>query len=77
MSLLFRGQHKYLERKTPHVPQGDDDKLCILRPVLDVVRYDGDVAEVQRSIDLVHEIEWGGLMGGSIRMRGEWIIQAR
>ena len=39
------------------IPQGDDDELRVLRTVLDVVGDDGDVAEIQRGIDLVHEIE--------------------
>ena len=39
------------------IPQGDDDELCVLGPVLDVVGDDGDVTEVQGSINLVHEVQ--------------------
>jgi hypothetical protein len=43
------------------VPEGNDDELRILGSVLDVVRDDGHVPEVQRCIDLVHEVQRGGL----------------
>ena len=44
------------------VPQGYDDKLCVFSPIFDVVRDDGDVPEVESRVDLVHEIQWGGLI---------------
>lgn len=44
------------------VPQGDDNELCVLRTVLDVVRDDGDVAEVKSGVDLVHEVQRSGLV---------------
>ena len=37
--------------------QGDDDELSISGPFLDVVGHNGDVLEIQSSIDLVHHIE--------------------
>ena len=39
------------------VAKGDDDKLGVLRPVFDVVCDNGDIAKIQSSIDLVHEIK--------------------
>ena len=44
------------------VPQGYDDKLCIFSSIFDVVRDDGDVPEVESRVDLVHEIQWSGLI---------------
>jgi len=45
--------------KLEHViPQGDDNELGILRPVLDVIGYNGNIPEVERSVNLVHEIQW-------------------
>ena len=43
-------------------PQGDDDKLRVLRAVLDVVGDDGHVPEVERGVDLVHEVQRRGLV---------------
>jgi hypothetical protein len=39
------------------VPEGDDDELRVLRPVLDVVRDDRNVPEIQRGIDFVHKVQ--------------------
>ena len=39
------------------VAKGDDNKLGVLRPVFNVVRDDRDIAKIQSSIDLVHEIK--------------------
>jgi len=44
------------ERYIVYTPERDDNELCILGPVLDVVGNDRDVSEVQRSIDLIHEV---------------------
>jgi hypothetical protein len=44
------------------VPQGYDDELCVFSPIFDVVRDDGDVPEVESRVDLVHEVQWGGLI---------------
>ena len=44
------------------VPKGDDDELRILRAILDIVRDDRDIAEVQGSIDLVHEVQRSGFV---------------
>ncbi len=48
------------------VAKGDDDKLRVLRPVLDIVRNDGDIAKIQSSINLVHEVEWRWLCATSL-----------
>ena len=42
-------------------PQGNNDELCILRTVLDVIRDDGDIAEVESGVNLIHEIQRGRL----------------
>ena len=44
-----------------HIPERDDDELCILGPVFDVVGDNRYVSEVQSRVDLVHEVEWCGL----------------
>ena len=44
------------------IPQGDDDELCVLRTIFDVVGDDGDVAEVKSGIDLVHKVQGCGLI---------------
>lgn len=38
-------------------PEGDDDELCVLRTILDVVSDDGYIPEVKSSVNLVHEVE--------------------
>lgn len=54
------------------VPEGDDDELCVLGPVLDVVRNDRYVPEIQSSIDFVHEVQRGGLdMRNRFQSKGE------
>jgi len=42
-------------------PEGDDNELRVFGAVFDVVRDDGDVAEIQRRIDLIHEVQRCGL----------------
>lgn len=49
-----RGEQRFL-------PEGNDDELCVLGSVFDVVRDDGHVPEIQRGVDFVHEIQRGGL----------------
>ena len=44
------------------VPQGYDYELRVLGPLLDIVGHDGDVLEVEGGVDLVHDVEWGGLV---------------
>jgi hypothetical protein len=39
------------------VAKGDNDELGVLCPVFDVVCDDGDIAEIQSSIDLIHEVK--------------------
>lgn len=39
------------------LPQGDDDELRVLRPILDIVRHDGHISEVQCGVYFVHEIQ--------------------
>jgi hypothetical protein len=43
------------------VAERDNDELRVLRPVLDVVRDDGNVSEVESRIDLVHKVQGRGL----------------
>jgi hypothetical protein len=38
------------------VPERNDDELCILGSVFDVIRDDGHVSEIQCGINLVHEV---------------------
>ena len=44
------------------VPQGCDDEVRVFSPIFDIVRDNGDVAEVESHVNLVHEIQWGGLI---------------
>ena len=37
-------------------PQGDNDELSVLRSVLDIVRHNGNVTEVEGSVNLVHKV---------------------
>lgn len=39
------------------LPKGDDNELGILGTILDVVRNNGYISEVERSVNLVHEIQ--------------------
>lgn len=41
------------------VSERDDDELGILRSLFDIRSDDGDVSEIQRSVDFVHHIQWG------------------
>ena len=43
------------------VPERDDDELCVLGSVLDVIRNDRYVPEIQRGINLVHKVQRCGL----------------
>lgn len=38
-------------------PEWNDDKLCVLGPVFDVVGDNGHIPEIERCIDLVHEVQ--------------------
>lgn len=40
------------------LPQGNDDELRVLRSVLNVVCDNGNIPEVQRGVNLVHEVQW-------------------
>ena len=42
--------------------QGYDDELCVFGPLLDVICHDGDVLEVQGRVNLVHDVQRGGLV---------------
>ena len=44
-------------RMHDNAPKRDDDELRVLRPILDIVRNDGHVPEIQRGVDLVHEVQ--------------------
>ena len=43
------------------VPERNDDELRILSSVLDVVRNDRYVPKIQCGVDLIHEVQRGGL----------------
>ena len=49
------------KKRTGSVPERNYDELRVLGSILDVVRDDRHVPEIQRGVDLVHEIQWGGL----------------
>ena len=60
------------ERGTTNVPQRDDDKLCILGPIFDVIGDDGYIPKIERSVDLVHKVKRGRLYGnGQIKSTSE------
>jgi len=44
------------------VSKTDDDELSILRSFLDVVCYNGDIFEIQSSIDFIHHVKRSGLV---------------
>lgn len=44
------------------LPERNDDELRVLRSVFDIVCNDGNVTEVERGVDLVHEVQWSGLI---------------
>ncbi len=44
-------------------PERNDDELGVLRTVLDIVGNDRNVSEVERRIDLVHEVQRCRLTG--------------
>ena len=55
-------------RQLEHVgPQRDDDELGVPGPLLDVVGDDGHVLEVERGVNLVHDVEGGRF----VVMKGE------
>ncbi len=39
------------------MPKRDDDELSIFRPVLDIVGYDRDIAEIEGGVNLIHEVQ--------------------
>ena len=43
-------------------PERDDDELGVARALPDVVADDGDVLEVERGVDLVHDVQRRGLV---------------
>ena len=43
------------------LPEGNDDELRVLRSVLNVVRDDRHVPEIQRGVDLIHKVQRGRL----------------
>lgn len=59
--------HEAIRDLKHEVAQGNHQKLRVLCALLDVVRYDGHVLEVQRRVNLVHNIDWCGL----VVMQGE------
>lgn len=44
-------------RMHDNAPKRDDDELRVLRPILDIIRDDRHVPEIQRGVDLVHEVQ--------------------
>jgi hypothetical protein len=39
------------------IPKRNDDELCVLRPILDIIGDNGDITEVKSCIDLVHKVQ--------------------
>lgn len=61
ISLLTERQQGFGTRAKKYLPKRNNDELCILGSILDVIGDDRNVAEIQGSIYLVHEIQWGWL----------------
>ena len=62
------------------VAERDDDELRVARSLLDVVADDAHVAEVERGVDLVHDVQRRGLVvvqREHERERGEGLLAAR
>ena len=59
MSVPIPKDHKTLE--VVYQPEGDDNELCVLCAVFNIVGHDGDVSEIQSGVDLVHEVQRSGL----------------
>ena len=55
-----------------HSPERDDNKLSILRAILDIVSDNGDVLKVQRGIYLVHETKRCGLAVQETQPQHPW-----
>lgn len=43
-------------KEKEYKPKGDDDELCVFRPLLDVMGDNGDISKVESSVDFVHEV---------------------
>lgn len=54
--------HERLQAINNDVCSPDNDELCVLRSLLDVVGNNGHVLEVEGSINLVHDIQRSGLV---------------
>ena len=53
-------------------PKGDDDELSVPSSLLDVVGHDWDVLEIQGGVDLIHDVERGGLVVVEGEHQGQW-----
>ena len=49
--------HKFIRQFKHMVPQNNDDEMLVLGLVLDIVRNNGDILEVQRRVDFVKDIQ--------------------
>ena len=59
------------KERTWFLPEGNDDELRVLGSVLDVVRDDRHVPEIQRGVDLVHEVQRGRLCTKNVSQFGK------
>ena len=68
-------------RQLEHIiPEGNNNKLSILGALLDIRRDDGDIPEIQRGIDLIHDVQRGGLImmeSEHQRERGQRLLASR
>jgi len=59
------------------IPEGDDDELCILRAVLDVVGDDRNIPEIKRCIDFIHKVERSRLTLGRELVKSQTFEEGR
>ena len=60
--ISFINTHETICQLKHIASQGYNDKLCIFGPLLDVIGHDGDVLKVQGRVNLVHDVQRGGLV---------------
>jgi hypothetical protein len=39
-----------------NTPERDNYELSVLRPILDIISHNGNIAEIQGGVNLVHEV---------------------
>ena len=74
------GKNSYNSNVNLNLPQGDDDELSVLGSLFDVVGHNGNVLEVQGSVNLVHDVErcWLVVMESEDQgERGESLLSSR